>query len=74
MTKKKNQKFEQLLLRLEEISSLLESDDVDLEDSIKLYEEGIELSRKCYNILEKAELKVTELKKQLESEFDKLEE
>ncbi len=74
MTKKKNQKFEQLLLRLEEISSLLESEDVDLEDSIKLYEEGIELSRKCYNILEKAELKVTELKKQLESEFDKLEE
>jgi len=74
MTKKKDQKFEQLLLRLEEISSLLESDDVDLEDSIKLYEEGIELSRKCYNILEKAELKVTELKKQLESEFDKLEE
>lgn len=74
MTKKKDQKFEQLLLRLEEISSLLESDDVGLEDSIKLYEEGIELSRKCYNILEKAELKVTELKKQLESEFDKLEE
>lgn len=74
MTKKKDQKFEQLLLRLEEISSLLESDDVDLEDSIKLYGEGIELSRKCYNILEKAELKVTELKKQLESEFDKLEE
>jgi len=74
MSKKKEQKFEQLLLRLEEISTLLESDDIGLEDSIKLYEEGIELSRKCYDILENAELKVTELKKQLESEFDKLEE
>ncbi|GBD91006.1 exodeoxyribonuclease 7 small subunit [bacterium BMS3Abin04] len=74
MSKKKEQKFEQLLLRLEEISTLLESDDIGLEDSVKLYEEGIELSRKCYSILANAELKVTELKKQLDSEFDKLEE
>ena len=74
MSKKKEQKFEQLLLRLEEISTLLESDDIGLEDSVKLYEEGIELSRECYSILANAELKVTELKKQLDSEFDKLEE
>jgi len=37
-----------------------------LEESIKLYEEGINLAKLCYTTLKDAELKVTELKKQLE--------
>lgn len=67
MGKKKENTFEDSLKRLQEISELLENDDIGLEESIKLYEEGVQLSGKCYTILHSAELKITELKKQLES-------
>ena len=69
---KKNSKisFEKSLSRLEEISSLLDSEGLGLEEAIKLYEEGINLSKQCTEMLKKAELKITELKKDL----DKLEE
>lgn len=62
MTKKKNN-FENLLGRLQEISELLERENVGLDDSIKLYEEGIKLSKLCYKKLNEAELKISELKK-----------
>ncbi|MBL1212109.1 MAG: exodeoxyribonuclease VII small subunit [Ignavibacteriae bacterium] len=71
MTKKKTKNFEESLLRLQEISELLESDDVTLEESISLYEEGIILSNICYELLDKAELKVTELKTQFENKMEK---
>jgi exodeoxyribonuclease VII small subunit len=58
--------FEANLSRLEEISALLESNNLKLEDAISLFEEGIALSRICVNTLKDAELKVTELKKKLE--------
>lgn len=58
--------FEKNIERLEKISELLESDSVGLEDAIKYYEEGIELSKLCLKSLNEAELKVTELKKKLE--------
>ncbi len=57
--------FEEKLNRLEEISSLLESDDIDMEKAIALYEEGIELSKVCITTLRDAELKITELKKNM---------
>ena len=62
MTKKKNN-FEDLLRRLQEISDQLEGEDVGLDDSIKLFEEGIKLSKLCYKKLSEAELKISELKK-----------
>ncbi|MBI5730092.1 MAG: exodeoxyribonuclease VII small subunit [Ignavibacteriales bacterium] len=66
MSKKKENSFEESLNRLQEISNSLESGDIGLEESIKLYEEGINLAKLCYTTLKDAELKVTELKKQLE--------
>jgi len=66
MSKKKEQNFEDSLKRLQEISDLLEKGEIGLEESIKLYEEGIGLANDCYSTLKNAELKVTELKKQLE--------
>ncbi len=66
MSKKKESNFEESLNRLQEISNELESGSVGLEESIKLYEEGIKLAKICYSTLKDAELKVTELKKQLE--------
>ncbi|MBI5808688.1 MAG: exodeoxyribonuclease VII small subunit [Ignavibacteriales bacterium] len=69
MAKKKENSFEQSLERLQEISDILESGEVSLEESIKLYEEGIILAKNCYSILKEAELKITELKKQLETDL-----
>lgn len=57
--------FEEKLKRLEQISELLESGDVQLEESISLFEEGIKLSKECLSILENAELKITKLKKEI---------
>ncbi len=66
MTKKKTKNtFEENLSRLEEISTLLESEGLGLDESISLFEEGIKLSKNCMTALKKAELKITELKSEL---------
>jgi exodeoxyribonuclease VII small subunit len=67
MSRKNDKKsFKNSLARLEEITNLLESEEIELEDALKLYEEGITLSRFCLNSLKSAEIKVTELKKKIE--------
>lgn len=68
--KKETDSFENSLKRLEEIAELLENDEIGLDESIKLYEEGINLSKICYNKLKDAEVKITELKSRLENEID----
>jgi exodeoxyribonuclease VII small subunit len=74
MSKKKSaDNFEDKLTRLEAITTSLENNEIGLEDSIKLFEEGVKLSKECLTILEKAELKVTLLKKDL-NEIKNLEE
>jgi len=66
MTKKKSKiNFEENLARLEEISNLLESQEISLEEAISIFEEGIKLSKLCASTLKKAELKITELTKEL---------
>ncbi len=66
MAKKKTKNtFEENLSRLEEISTLLESEELGLDESISLFEEGIKLSKNCMTALKKAELKITELKSEL---------
>lgn len=62
MKKQKKNSFKENLLRLEEIAGLLESNDLEIEKSIELYEEGVQLSKLCMSILIEAELKVKELK------------
>jgi exodeoxyribonuclease VII small subunit len=51
-------KFEDALARLEEIVKELESGDLPLEQSLKMFEEGIKLSRVCNKRLEEAERRV----------------
>ena len=66
MSKKKAiSSFEQDLSRLEEISRILEEDNVELETAITLFEEGVNLSISCLKTLKEAELKITELKSEL---------
>lgn len=58
MTKKEPEKFEESLLKLEGIVRKLEQGDVELEESLSLYEEGIKLFRSCNARLEDAKKKV----------------
>jgi len=53
-----NFSFEQALKRLEEIVEILEAGNISLEESIKIYQEGIGLSKLCSGMLEEAEGKV----------------
>jgi exodeoxyribonuclease VII small subunit len=66
MKKKNINTFETELSRLQEISNLLDNDELDLETAIKLYEEGVELSRSCIQTLKEAEVRITEIKKKLD--------
>ncbi len=52
------EKFEDALNKLERIVSKLEEGDIPLEESLKLFEEGIRLSRFCNQKLDEAEKKV----------------
>ncbi len=61
MTEKKEKTinpFETKLARLEEIVKSMESGQLGLEDSLKLFEEGIKISRDCQTELDAAEQKV----------------
>ena len=57
-------KFEESLDRLESIVTQLEKGDIPLENALKLFEEGIQLSNSCRKELETAEGKVEILLKQ----------
>ena len=49
------------LKRLEEILARMESDDVGLEEALKLFEEGVGHVREAEKVLTQAELRVEEL-------------
>ncbi|MYG40797.1 MAG: exodeoxyribonuclease VII small subunit [Nitrospira sp. SB0677_bin_15] len=51
-------KFEDALARLETIVTELEKGDLPLNDSLKMFEEGIKLSKTCLKMLDDAERKV----------------
>lgn len=55
--------FEENMKDLEKVVQELESGDLNLEDSIKKFEKGMELSKKCNKILEEAEKRITVLVK-----------
>jgi len=53
--------FEKKLTRLEGIVQKMEKGDLSLQDSLKLFEEGVKLSKDCQIELADAELKVKKL-------------
>ena len=55
--------FEKQLARLEEIVQNLEEEQTDLDASVKLFEEGIALSKEMTEKLQEVKFKVTQLKK-----------
>lgn len=60
---KKQQSFETSLQRLEEIVQQLESGEVSLEDSVKVFEEGMAIYQRCSQQLGEAERKIEKLVK-----------
>jgi exodeoxyribonuclease VII small subunit len=61
--------FEKSLGRLEEVVRRLESPQLSLDDAMKLFEEGVELSRECQKQLEEAEGKVEILLKKADGKL-----
>jgi len=57
----KNMNFEQAMIRLTEIIETLERNGSDLESSIELFEEGLNLVKQCDKQLKNFETKVSEL-------------
>jgi exodeoxyribonuclease VII small subunit len=60
------ERFEDALNKLEKIVAKLEGGDVPLEESLRLFEEGIRLSRLCNQKLDEAEKRVEILLKNKE--------
>lgn len=60
---KKKQSFEEMMAKLEEIATELESGDLPLEKAIERYEEGVGCYKECHRILAGAEKKVELLTK-----------
>ena len=55
--------FEQAIKRLEEIVAELEEGNLPLEESLKIYEEGVELTKFCSTKLNETEDKIKTLMK-----------
>jgi exodeoxyribonuclease VII small subunit len=66
MSKKESKNsFERSLARLEKIVTSLEQGDVPLDESLMMFEEGVQLSKECMETLNKAEVRIKQLTKDL---------
>lgn len=70
--KTKSQSFEADLSRLEEIVKLLESGELPLEESMKLFQEGSALAASCGKLLDQAELEIVKLTKGPEGDIQEV--
>ena len=62
MAKKSEEKsFEELMEELENITTKLEKEQISLDESVKLFEEGMNISKECNKKLEEAEKRITML-------------
>jgi exodeoxyribonuclease VII small subunit len=61
--------FERSLARLEEVVQRLENANLSLDEAMKLFEEGVELSRDCQKQLEQAEGRVEVLLKKADGKL-----
>jgi len=68
--KKTEISFEESFSRLEKILEKLESDGCTLDETIKLYEEGLALTKACNERLANAELRIKEINKAVKGDFN----
>ena len=62
MGKEKDNNFETNLKKLEMIVDKLESGDIGLEESVKLYEEGMKIKKICDKKLKDIEMQIKKIK------------
>ena len=62
MSKEKKNNFESNLKELEVIVDKLESGDIGLEESVKLYEEGMKIKKICDKKLKDIEMQIKKIK------------
>ncbi len=62
MGKDKENSFESNLQKLESIVDKLESGEIGLEDSVKLYEEGMKIKKICDKKLQDIEMQIKKIK------------
>lgn len=67
---KTQQTFEKRLERIKEITALLEGGDLPLEQGVKLFQEGVRLSRECGAELEQARIIVESAGQEQAAESD----
>lgn len=65
---KENQSVENKLKRLEEITKKLEDENIGIEDSLKLFQEGMKLGKECKKSLTEIELQVQKVVGESEDE------
>ncbi len=53
--------FEQALEKLDETVQALEAGELPLDETTKLYEQGMRLANRCTELLSKAELRITQI-------------
>ena len=61
--------FEENFSQLEKILQKLENEDVSLDETLKLYEEGLTLTKLCYEKLTNSELRINEINKTLKNDL-----
>lgn len=71
MSKKKDS-YESSIERLNDIVRLLDAEETPLEDSMKLYAEGIEIVEKCVRDLSEAQTRIKELRLRSDGVFEQL--
>lgn len=64
------QSFEESLHRLEEIVEKIEQGRMSLDEVMKMYEEGVRLSKSCLDHLSQAEIKLKRLNKDIAGNFE----
>ena len=58
---KKEMKFEEALNKLAEINEKLSAEDISLEDSVKLFKEGVELTKLCQKKLDDSKQEIEQI-------------
>ncbi len=72
MPKKERPTFEDALEKLETIVEKLSDQEISLEKSVELYEEGLRLSKICTETLEQATLKIEQIDQSNKSDKEDL--
>lgn len=68
--KEKKESFEDLMQTLENIVQILEKGDLNLDDSVSKFEEGMKISKQCSRMLEDSEKRISILLEKSNGEIE----